>query len=103
MRGIVRGGELPPDFDVRKSAIHNSTTSTAAPREDYRNPSRSQFDYNDSYKYSSQKPLTADLSAYMVNKPSTAFSSYTNTNYQSSYNNYSSYWFVIQCQKFIIL
>jgi hypothetical protein len=53
MKGISRGADLPPDFDLKKSAVYNNiTTSTYVSKQElYRNESHSQFQYHD-YKSS---------------------------------------------------
>ena len=86
MKAVQRGGELPPDFDLRKSAIYNNNSSSV-PREDlYRNQSRSQFEYAETYKSSSSKPLTADnSSSYVPTKPYSNYSSYNYGGYNISY------------------
>lgn len=70
MKGIAKGAELPPDFDIRKSAIYNNTSSSTLPKEElFRSQSRSQFEYTETYKSLPTKPFTADLSSYTSNKP----------------------------------
>jgi hypothetical protein len=50
MKGISRGVEIPPGFDLKKSAIYTNSSSTPSfSKQDlYRTESHNQFQYYDS-------------------------------------------------------